>query len=295
MTGFLQRLLAHKVDPTQPSAGTADTAQLQFDLKATRERISALEGDLEGMEAELAKAEVERDQIENLTNDMAASQVRAAATVGELNRAKSELEGMNESLADHDRNTKRALAEANSSNEAKDQMFAAVTKAIEEINERLSIASTSCEENARASRAAGSAADSALTEATQMAQRATEIIDVSSAIRTVADRTRLLSLNAKIEASKAKEFGRGFSVVADEVKKLAQEASEASERIAHVAGAIEDSTGKIRKLISEVRETTDEVNTSSGRIVTTAKRQEIAINELLAEIGEKHGGNVDLF
>ena len=82
MTGFLQRLLAHKVDPTQPSAGTADTAQLQFDLKATRERISALEGDLEGMEAELAKAEVERGQIENLTNDMAASQVRAAATVG---------------------------------------------------------------------------------------------------------------------------------------------------------------------------------------------------------------------
>lgn len=62
-----------------------------------------------------------------------------------------------------------------------------------------------------------------------------------------------------------------------------------------MAGAIEDSTGKIRKLISEVRETTDEVNTSSGRIVTTAKRQEIAINELLAEIGEKHGGNVDLF
>ena len=128
-----------------------------------------------------------------------------------------------------------------------------------------------------------------------MAQRATEIIDVSSAIRTVADRTRLLSLNTKIEASKAKEFGRGFSVVADEVKKLSQEASEAGERIAHVAGAIEDSTGKIRKLISEVRETTDEVNTSSGRIVTTAKRQEIAINELLAEIGEKHGGNVDLF
>lgn len=34
---------------------------------------------------------------------------------------------------------------------------------------------------------------------------------------------------------------------------------------------------------------------SSGRIVTTAKRQEIAINDLLKEIGEKHGGDVDLF
>ena len=134
-----------------------------------------------------------------------------------------------------------------------------------------------------------------MTEATEMAKRAGEIIDVSSAIRAVADRTRLLSLNAKIEASKAQEFGRGFSVVADEVKKLSQEASEASERIAKVAGAIEKSTKAVRDLIGEVRETTSDVNASSERIVDTASRQETAINELLVKIGEKHSGEVDLF
>ena len=295
MTGFLQRLMSGNTDPQWPEAEAGNGAELKRDLAAAQTRISELEGDLEGMEAELAKAEVERDQIETLTEDMAASQVRAAATVADLTRAKSELEGMNDSLAERDQKLKLALKQANDSNQEKDHMFSAVTKAIEEINECLSIASSSCEENAKASRAAGIAADSAMAEATDMAQRAGEIIDVSSAIRAVADRTRLLSLNAKIEASKAQEFGRGFSVVADEVKKLSQEASEASERIARVAGAIEKSTKAVRDLIGEVRETTSDVNTSSERIVETASRQEIAINELLVKIGEKHSGEVDLF
>ena len=52
MTGFLQRLLNHKVDPQQPSAGAANIAELQLELEAARERIAALEGDLEGMEAQ---------------------------------------------------------------------------------------------------------------------------------------------------------------------------------------------------------------------------------------------------
>jgi ABC-type transporter Mla subunit MlaD len=142
MTGFLKRLMTGEPDSPIRSSGAGDRAGLERDLAVAQTRIRDLEGDLEGMEAELAKAEDERGQIERLTEDMAASQVRAAATVGELNRAKTDLETMNSSLADHDRDIKQALAQANSSNQEKDQMFAAVTKAIEEINKCLSIASS---------------------------------------------------------------------------------------------------------------------------------------------------------
>lgn len=262
MARFLQRLLASKFAARPSSGEEAQSVELQHDLEVAQTRIAELEDDLQAMEAELAKAE---------------------------------LEGLNTSLGDRDQSLQQALTDATRSNDEKDQMFSSVTRAIEEINECLTIAATSCQENSTASREAGTAADSALTEATAMADRASEIVDVSSAIRAVADRTRLLSLNAKIEASKAHEFGRGFSVVADEVKRLSQEASDASETIAKVAGAIEISTQKVRQLITDVRETTGKVNKSSDRIVLTAKRQETAINQLLAEIGEKHGGDVDLF
>ena len=111
MTGFLQRLMSGNSDPQWPEVEAGNGAELKRDLAAAQARISELEADLEGMEAELAKAEVERDQIETLTEDMAASQVRAAATVADLNRAKSELEGMNDSLAERDQKS-QASAQA---------------------------------------------------------------------------------------------------------------------------------------------------------------------------------------
>ena len=88
----------------------------------------------------------------------------------------------------------------------------------------------------------------------KLGQRSQEIGEIISTISGIAEQTNLLALNAAIEAARAGEQGKGFAVVADEVRKLAEESQRAAQQIGDLIGSIQSETNQAVTAMKDGRE-----------------------------------------
>jgi methyl-accepting chemotaxis protein len=112
--------------------------------------------------------------------------------------------------------------------------------------------------------------------------RSDQIGQIVGLINDVADQTNLLALNAAIEAARAGEHGRGFAVVADEVRKLAERTSHATKEISNTIYAMQAET---KKAVSSMEEGVSEV----GIGTTEAAKSGEALKEILSQISRVTG------
>lgn len=96
-----------------------------------------------------------------------------------------------------------------------------------------------------------------------LGERSGEIGEIVATISNIADQTNLLALNAAIEAARAGEHGRGFSVVAEEVRKLAEQSSVSAENIASLISLVQSDT---EKAVAAVNGGTQEVEASAKAV-----------------------------
>ena len=130
-------------------------------------------------------------------------------------------------------------------------------------------------------RIAGKVQDSART-VESLGARSDQIGAIIGTIEDIADQTNLLALNAAIEAARAGEQGRGFAVVADEVRALAERTTRATREIGEMIKAIQAET---RNAVAAMEEGVQEV----GRGTEDAASSGRALAEILAQVNEVTG------
>jgi methyl-accepting chemotaxis protein len=123
-------------------------------------------------------------------------------------------------------------------------------------------------------------ADNANVVMKQLHARSQEVEDVLKVIGAVANQTKLLALNATIEAMRAGEYGRGFGVVAQEVKELARRVSKSTDDIASRMDGMRADTARAMAAVQGFSGVIDKVNDISQSLSTTAEQQLATTREI---------------
>lgn len=155
-----------------------------------------------------------------------------------------------------------------------------IAAAVEQINASLSDVARNCQLELQIAASANFNAQSTKEKLISMSTSADEIAQVTSLVNKISDKINLLALNARIEAVKAGEYGLGFSIVAQEVKALSFQTSDAIKKINNVITNMRTSSKQSIEVIMNIYEDIEKVVHISKSIAASINEQSTAVKEI---------------
>jgi methyl-accepting chemotaxis protein len=245
------------------------------------------------------RIEVEsRDEIGRLSQTLNQTASAVSGMVGKVHNSSDLLASASDRLsavsAQLSASAEEASAQVNTVSDSADRVsqgVRAVSAGAEEMGASIrEIASNAGE-------AAGVAADAAKTAAatnasvTKLGDASNQISTVVALITSIAEQTNLLALNATIEAARAGEAGKGFAVVASEVKDLAQETAKATEQITAQVGAIQAESEGAVEAIGRIATVISTISDYTTTIASAVEEQTATTSEIARSVSEAAEGS----
>ena len=272
-----KRIAGGDLRKSSSAAATDEIGRLVESLDAMRANLARTIGDIVGGSDSVARSAAQlsstAQQVSVATEQQSSSTSSAAAAVEELTVS---IDHVGSSAEDANHRAVEAGRQAIASGQGVEAAAANIGKVAEQVENTAGLIQT-------------------------LSEQVQQIDKITVVIREVADQTNLLALNAAIEAARAGEQGRGFAVVADEVRKLAERTTSSVKEISAVISAIQQgavgavtSMQSSRALVGEVVRTASKASESMGDIRNSASTMQGAIESISDALREQRGASTEL-